>query len=279
MKVGLTAGQYKQFQDLLVKTSGIVLKANQTYLIENRLASLLRDLGLTNFDDLLNMIPGQAKIAEQIVDLMTTNETLWFRDKSCWETVEKICIPKLVEKLEGGQQRVNIWSAASSTGQEAYSLSILIHEYLGARFKNSLLSRFNIIGTDISPTVIAKARLGEYDSFSLSRGMSKPKADNYFTGVGDIFTIKDEIKKMVVFKDFNLMNNFSLLGRFDLILCRNVLIYFSDETKTDILNRMANNLTPEGIVVLGATESTYGMPVNLVNNTEGTGLYLTSKVL
>ena len=249
MKVGLTDSQYKKFQDLLVKTSGIVLKPNQTYLIENRLAGLLRDLNLTSFDELLNMLPGKAEISQKIVDLMTTNETLWFRDKSCWETVEKVCIPKLVEKLEGGQPKINIWSAASSTGQEAYSLSILIHEYLGSRVKNSLLSRINILGTDISPTVVAKAKQGEYDTFSLSRGMSKLKADTYFTGSGDSFRIKDEIKKIVTFKDFNLLNNFSMLGKFDLILCRNVLIYFSDETKVDILNRMANTLTPEGIVI------------------------------
>lgn len=277
MQVGLSTAQFKKFQELILQSSGILLKDNQAFLIENRLSVILRDLKLNSFGELLSKLPSNPTLNEQVIDRMTTNETLWFRDASCWNTVKKISIPHMISRLESGSPSANIWSAASSTGQEAYSTSILIGEYLKENFKTSLASRFKILGTDISKTVVVKATKGEYDSFTLSRGMPEAKQRAYFDSQAGRFIIKSEVKKIVNFKNYNLMNSFALLGKFDLIFCRNVLIYFSDKTKTDILNRMAAALNPGGMIILGATESTYGLDVNLNSHSNETGIYLQPK--
>ena len=234
--------------------------------------SLIREKGIAEYGQLLDLMKRDATVAKEVIDLMTTNETLWFRDSSCWDMLEKQILPQLIDHLIKGERfTVRIWSAASSTGQEAYSLAILLHEQLIKKNRSDLKVKFSILGIDISPSVVDQARLGVYDSFSIGRGLSGERKATYFEKTGETFRLKDEYKSIVSFQQFNLLNSYALFGKFDLVLCRNVLIYFSDQRKTDILSRLSQTLQPGGNLILGATESVFGLevPLESVNFQQG----------
>ena len=245
--------EFVKIRDLLVSVCGIVLNDDQDYLVETRLTEMAHEVGVNNFGQLHDVISKDKSLLTRVVDLMTTNETLWFRDQSCWVTLKEVIVPHLIEKLEKGQFNVKIWSAASSTGQESYSLLILIKELLAQKYQSEYFNRFSIVGTDISNEVIFLAKRGIYDPFTISRGMSEERLNKYFTKERKSYKINEEIKSRVEFKNFNLMDSFIPLGKFDLVLCRNVAIYFSGEFKKELFEKISRALVPDGFMMLGAT--------------------------
>jgi chemotaxis protein methyltransferase CheR len=192
---------------------------------------------------------------------MTTNETSWFRDKAPYECFKKFFLPDFAKQMkEKGKTQIRIWSAACSTGQEPYSISMLCHEYARMGFGGKELAQggLKILASDISPSVLFLAKNGRYDGLSMSRGMPDELKQQYFEESGRVFVLKDQVKQMVDFQQVNLMNSFDPLGKFDLILLRNVAIYFSKEVKIELFKKLAKALNPGGYLLVGASESLIG---------------------
>ncbi|WP_407275413.1 CheR family methyltransferase [Halothiobacillus sp. DCM-1] len=239
--------QYQQFCDLLERRSGILLGADKRYLVETRLGRVVRELALPSMDELLRRLLQQrdAVLEKAVVEAMTTNETLWFRDEYPFTALRDVFFP---EAIAAKKSKLRIWSAACSTGQEAYSISMLASE-------RKLPFTVEIVGTDLSSRVVEQAKLGVFDDLSLGRGLSPARKQQFFQRVPDGWQLNAEIRGRVRFQVSNLLEAPTGLGRFDLIFCRNVLIYFSRETKSKIVEHLANALVPGGILILGASES------------------------
>ena len=253
----MTAG-YDEFCAYLEKCSGIFLGANKQYLVSSRLRRLMADNNLANLHDLIKTIdrPGQNKLKTEVIDAMTTNETLWFRDNHPYRILEEILLPELYSRKPAKPFR--IWSAACSTGQEPYSMSMIINDY---KAKNRVFaSGERIIATDISPSALAQAKSGEYASLAIGRGLDPTRLKKHFTEIeGGRFKIDPKIAAMVDFKSLNLQDSYALLGKFDVIFCRNVLIYFTGDFKKDILTRLHSILNPGGYLMVGASEAVNGL--------------------
>ncbi|MBF0446269.1 MAG: protein-glutamate O-methyltransferase CheR, partial [Magnetococcales bacterium] len=187
-----------------------------------------------------------------------TNETLWFRDNSFFNGLTDVIIPQLIE-LSKKQSKVRIWSAASSTGQEPYSVAMLIDHVGRKKNINFDINKFSILGTDISPTALQNAKMARYSQMTISRGMRKDFLAKYFVKQGAVYEVAPNIRSIVTFKPFNLKDSFRTLGKFDLILCRNVLIYFSDDFKSQIFTKMRSTLSQTGYLAIGASESPRGL--------------------
>jgi chemotaxis protein methyltransferase CheR len=255
--------EYTLMRKFIEEQCGICLEKDKEYLIESRLTDLAIQNGCDSFEAFHTKARSDysGNLKAQIVDAMTTNETLWFRDKNTWKYLKEVGIPGLLDQVEKGK-KVRIWSAAASTGQEAYSLVILFHEEAKKRGKTHLLNQVEIIGTDISTSVLFLAKSGRYDSMAMGRGMPDDKKHAYFTQKGNVWELDQELKKRVTFKHFNLQNDFTSLGKFDLILCRYVIIYFADSFKKKLFSKMLNALSPESVLLLGATETLRGFSDN-----------------
>lgn len=228
---------------LLKKKSGISINEDKSYLVDTRLKPIVRKHKMETLSDLVRAIrpnPNHPIIAE-IVDAMTTNESLFFRDTKPFVQLENIILPEFAGK------KLRIWSAAASTGQEAYSTALTLEQ---KQFKN-----YEILGTDISPTVIEKAKVGKYSQFEVQRGLPIMMLMQNFKQDGDSWIVNDALKEKIKFKTYNLIDSYGILGRFDLIFCRNVLIYFDKETKTQILDKMRQIINPEGYLFLGSSET------------------------
>lgn len=255
MQTKITPKEYEDFRAFLEKASGIVLGDNKHYLVTSRLSRLMRQFQIDNFSDLVKQIESlrNSKLREEIIDAMTTNETLWFRDGYPFELLKKTLLPEVSERKP---MSLRIWSAASSSGQEPYSISMTIQEYLDSH-AGSLPRNIQIIGTDISSTMLVEANQGCYGRLSLGRGISPERQKRFFheNSPQECWEIIPEIKSRCSFRDLNLANNYSALGRFDIVFCRNVLIYFSSDLKKDILDRIAKILNPGGYLFLGGSES------------------------
>ena len=248
---------YKQFSDFLEAQSGIVLGTNKQYLVKSRLAPLLGQFGAESLSDLIkrSMDPRERELKMTVVDAMTTNETLWFRDIYPFQ----LLTDKIFPELGKNGRPLKIWSAASSSGQEPYSIAMIALEH---QFKKpgTLPGGVQIIGTDISPTMLNQCKEGVYDNLALARGLSPERKRQFFEPFGDNkMRVTERVKKLVSFRPFNLLDNYSLLGKFDIIFCRNVLIYFAPEVKSKILNQFATSLNPGGYLMLGASESLTGL--------------------
>ncbi len=251
----ITTHEYEDFRRYLENTSGIVLGDNKHYLVISRLNHLMQDHGIKDFAQLMSQLNGQGKpeLHKQVLDAMTTSETLWFRDSYPFEVLKYQLLPKLGEQKPS---QLRIWSAACSSGQEAYSISMTIEEYLTSN-PESLPSDIQVTGTDISATMLRNANEALYDNLSLSRGISGERKNRFFQAKSGKWQVCSEIKARTSFHELNLLDNFDALGKFDIIFCRNVLIYFSSEIKSDILNRMAACLNPGGHLFLGGSESPF----------------------
>ena len=250
----ITPQEYREFHEFLEGASGIALGDNKQYLVNSRLASLMADMGLSSIGELMSRAKRDVRsdLRERIVDAMTTNETLWFRDNFPFEMLKSHILPEL-----SGQrgQPARIWSAACSSGQEPYSMSMIIQEYLQAK-PGSLPRDVQITATDISPSILKDAKEGVYDAMALARGLSEERKKRFFDVKGKAWQVKPEIRKRITFSEMNLMKkDYLSLGKFDVIFCRNVLIYFSSELKRDILARFSQVLEPGGYLCLGASES------------------------
>lgn len=250
----ISTTEYNDFRIFLEKACGIVLGDKKQYLLSSRLNRLMNDQGIDSFDLLTKKIKVNRQLRDQILDAMTTNETSWFRDRYPFEILKQDVFPGITSQRAS---QMRIWSAASSTGQEAYSISMTIQEYLMSR-PGALPSRIEIVGTDISATVVAEAKKGCYDSLSMARGLSPERKNRFFKPLpgGDSWELREDLRKRVVFRELNLMSSYGLLGKFDIVFCRNVLIYFSAELKREILEKIAGVLKPDGYLFLGGSEST-----------------------
>ncbi len=247
--------EYNTFRQYLEDACGIVLGENKHYLVTSRLKRVTEEFSFPSLSDMMKtLVTGNnPRLREKVIDAMTTNETMWFRDVYPFEILRKNLLPELAEK----KAPIRIWSAASSTGQEAYSISMTVSEFQQQN-PGKLISSVEIVGTDISQTVVNQAQQGAYDELSVVRGLSPERRDKFFTHKDDKWVINPDIKLRTRFTELNLLNSYNLLGKFDIIFCRNVLIYFSSEMKKDILERMAKILKPGGTLILGGSESPTG---------------------
>jgi chemotaxis protein methyltransferase CheR len=253
--------ELKLIAQYIYDISGIFLDESKSYLFETRLSSIAEELGCTSYQDLYNKSKRDLKkiIERQIIDAISTNETLFFRDKGPFELLQHKLLPEIIDKRTPNSSSlktsIRIWSAAASTGQELYSIAIVIKELLPD------LSRYSItlLGTDISDMAISQASYGKYNKFEIERGLPQKLLQRYFTLFGDSWKIKDEIRAMVNFRKMNLMLPFSALGKFDVIFCRNVAIYFTLPDRAKLFNKIADSLSDDGFLVIGSTESLTGV--------------------
>ncbi len=254
----LSEDLYKQFSGFLEAQAGIVLGPNKQYLVKSRLSPLLTTFGFTSLEELItrSMSLRERDLKMAVIDAMTTNETLWFRDVYPFQ----LLTDKLFPELGKNGKTLKIWSAASSSGQEPYSIAMMALEHQFKR-PGSLSGGVQIVATDISQTMLNQCKDGIYDNLALARGLSPERKRQFFEPVGDgsRMKINDRVKKMVNFRHFNLLDSYVALGKFDIIFCRNVLIYFSPEIKSKILNQFAAALNPGGYLMLGASESLSGL--------------------
>ncbi|MCJ2377365.1 protein-glutamate O-methyltransferase [Vibrio sp. ZSDZ34] len=248
--------EYRDFSRFLESQCGIVLGESKQYLVRSRLSPLVTKFKLTSLSFLLREVVSgrnrELKLAA--VDAMTTNETLWFRDSYPFSVLSDMLLPEMAAK----KRPIKIWSAASSSGQEPYSIAMTALETQNKR--PGQISNIAITATDISNTMLDMCRQGAYDNLALGRGLSLERRKMFFEEIGDgRMRIKDNVKRMVNFRPQNLTESYALLGKFDIIFCRNVLIYFSPEMKSKVLNQMAKSLNPGGYLLLGASESLTGL--------------------
>jgi chemotaxis protein methyltransferase CheR len=252
--------------------SGIVLDSSKDYLFESRLGPLLEQLNCPDYMSLLDHVKRDfsGKLSASLIDAVCTNETSFFRDNSPFQLIVQKLAPDFYERT-AFSGNFNIWSAASSTGQEIYSILMQLID------AGICLPKFKMrcVGTDISDKAIAKASRGVYSKFELARGMDGAKLHKHFVPKGDEWGIKDEIRAMVQFKKLNLLDPMALnsLGKFDLILCRNVAIYFSPDDKRKLFNCIATMLNPEGSLIIGSTESLIGVTDRFVRRDFRGGIY------
>ncbi|PHR28345.1 MAG: chemotaxis protein CheR [Desulfotalea sp.] len=258
--IKITPSELTLVSQYIHSISGIYLDKSKTYLFETRLSSVAESHGCSSFQELYNKAKREPakKIEKDIVDAITTNETLFFRDKGPFELLQHKILPEVIDarsNLSALKPKVKIWSAASSTGQELYSIAIVIKELL----RDNKDYSFTLLGTDISDAAIAQASYGKYNRFEIERGLDKRNLQKYFTLFGDSWKIKDEIRAMVNFKKLNLMQPFTALGKFDIIFCRNVAIYFTLDDRKKLFTKLANSLTDDGYLIIGSTESLTGV--------------------
>lgn len=248
----ITLDDFHAFRDCLEEVSGIILNESKKDLVTARLFGLISDNRLDSFAELLKRMKSDAALRENIMDAITINETSWFRDSYSFDVFKE----KLLPELSRAQPlKVRVWSAACSTGEEPYSLSMAADEYMQQRPDSLPANAIKILGTDISPTAVKKAMSNTYEQVAVSRGLSAEKKQRYFYQVEGSWKVKEGIKKRVTIDKLNLRQDFKSLGLFDIIFCRNVLTYFSSELKADIVSRLAGALSPGGYLVLGRSES------------------------
>ena len=252
-RAALSDQDYETFRTFLEDACGIVLGENKHYLVISRLSRLMADEGVATLSELVTHLQDSRKrqLRERVVEAMTTNETFWFRDTFPFDILKDVIFPDLVERRV---RNPRIWSAACSSGQEPYSISMTVQEYLASR-PGSFID-LQIVATDISPTILEEAKQASYDTLALARGLSLERKQKHFgQQPNGYWRARPEIRNRVRFSQANLLQSYSLLGRFDVIFCRNVLIYFSSASKADILGRMARALNPGGYLFLGSSES------------------------
>ncbi|SFI75988.1 chemotaxis protein methyltransferase CheR [Stutzerimonas stutzeri] len=251
---------FEQFRVFLEKTCGILLGSNKQYLVSSRLNKLMEQQGIKTLGDLVRKIQAQPRsgLRELVVDAMTTNETLWFRDTYPFEVLKSRVLPEMLKT--GAGQRLRIWSAACSSGQEPYSLSMSIDEYERSN-PSQAKTGVQIVATELSGAMLAACKAAEYDSLAIARGLSSDRLQRYFdVKAPGRWAVKPAIRSRVEFRVQNLLDSYAALGKFDIVFCRNVLIYFSADVKKDILKRIHATLRPGGYLFLGASEALNGLP-------------------
>lgn len=271
----MTPSDYEYLRKLLKDRSGLVLSADKQYLVESRLLPVARKAGINSLTDLVQKLktPGAAALENDVVEAMTTNESFFFRDKVPFDHFRNDIMPSLL-KARAAQRRIRIWCAAASTGQEPYSLAMVLKE-MAAQVSGW---RIEILGTDLSTEVLEKAKAGIYSQFEVQRGLPIQLLVKYFTQVGDMWQISSELRNMVQYRPLNLLADFNSLGSFDIIYCRNVLIYFDQPTKVRVLERMARMMEGDGYLVLGAAETVVGLTDAFKPLPDRRGLYVPNKV-
>jgi chemotaxis protein methyltransferase CheR len=266
----VTPLDYEYLRKLLKERSGLDLSADKQYLVESRLIPLARKAGLPGLPELVQKLKGGAEpLTAEVVEAMTTNETFFFRDKVPFEHLKATVLPELLQ-ARASRRSLRIWCAASSTGQEPYSIAMCLKE-LGPMLAGW---RVEIVATDLSHGVLEKSRAGLFSQFEVQRGLPIQMLVKHFTQVGELWQLNADIRAMVQFKQLNLLQDFSHLGGFDVIFCRNVLIYFDQDTKTNVFGRLARLIESDGFLMLGAAETVVGLTDAFKPYPEKRGLYV-----
>ncbi len=265
----MTPQEYDYLRDFLRSQSGLDLAEDKRYLVEARLGPIARRAGIADLSALISALKlgGDVRLRTAVVEAMTTNESSFFRDKTPFDQFKDVIVPHFLQE-RASKREIKIWCAAASTGQEPYSLAI------SAREDSRLAAwRLDILGTDIAETVMDRGKAGVYSQFEVQRGLPIQLLVKYFAQQGDMWELDQAIRRMVRWQKFNLLSSFSALGRFDVVFCRNVLIYFDRPTKTDVLSRIADVLEPDGYLVLGAAETVVGLSDRFEAQPNCRGLY------
>ena len=264
----MTPLDYEFLRKLLKERSGLDLSSDKQYLVESRLIPLARRAGMPGISELVARIrAGSDQLTSEVVEAMTTNETFFFRDKIPFDHLREAILPALVQ-ARASRRSLRIWCAASSTGQEPYSIAMGVKEFAGLAGW-----RVEILATDLSQEVLEKSKAGIYSQFEVQRGLPIQMLVKYFTQTGELWQLNADIRAMVQHKQLNLLQDFSHLGTFDLVFCRNVLIYFDQDTKVGVFERLARMLEADGVLALGAAESVVGISDAFRPYPERRGLY------
>lgn len=265
--------EFEMVARLLKERSGLVVTAEKAYLLDNRLQPVARRFSLDGVDALVSKLGpgGDEKLKAAVVEAMTTNESLFFRDLKPFDQLRDIVLPKMLE-ARAATKRIRIWSAACSSGQEPYSIAMLIEEQK-AKFAGW---KIEITATDLSNEMLEKARTGIYSQFEVQRGLPITMLVKYFTQQGERWQINQDLRSKIQFKEFNLLKHPKLLGKFDIVFCRNVLIYFDQPTKAQVLSGIADVLEPDGAMYLGGAETVLGISNRFEPVPEQRGAYRVS---
>ena len=266
----MTELDFEFLRAYLKQRSGLALTAEKRYLVESRLAPVCRRFNFPTLRDLISSLKvgHDTAIERAVVEAMTTNETFFFRDRLPFDLFRDVVLPEAIAR-NAARRRLRIWCAAASTGQEPYSIAMLLQE-AGVKLAGW---QVDLVATDISSEVIEKAKLGFYSQFEVQRGLPVQWLLKYFTQIGEQWQIAASLRSMVEFRQFNLLHGFEGLGTFDVIFCRNVLIYFDAPTKSEILARFGHSLAPGGALLLGAAETVIGLTDRLAPDAKHRGLY------
>jgi chemotaxis protein methyltransferase CheR len=265
----VTPPDYEYLRKVLKDLSGLDLSADKQYLIESRLLPLARKSGMSDIGELVQkMKGGSSALINQVVEAMTTNETFFYRDKVPFDHLRDTIMPEVL-RARAARKSIRIWCAAGSTGQEPYSIAMCLKE-MGALVAGW---RIEILATDLSQEVLEKSKAGIYSQFEVQRGLPIQLLVKHFKQLGELWQINPDIRSMVQHRQLNLLHDFSQLGVFDVIFCRNVLIYFDQETKINIFNRLARQVEADGFLVLGAAETVVGLTDTFRPIPERRGLY------
>jgi chemotaxis protein methyltransferase CheR len=265
----VTSLDYGFLRKFLKERSGLDLSSDKQYLVESRLIPLARRAGFPGIAELVQKLKsGSDALTSEVVEAMTTNETFFFRDKVPFDHLRETVLPALIQ-ARASRRSLRIWSAASSTGQEPYSIAMCLKEFAPALTG----WRVEIVATDLSQGVLEKSRAGIFSQFEVQRGLPIQMLVKHFTQVGELWQLNADIRAMVQHRQLNLLQDFSHLGLFDVIFCRNVLIYFDQATKAGVFDRLARALEPDGVLTLGAAESVVGISDAFRSYPERRGLY------
>ena len=264
----MTPLDYEFLRKLLRERSGLDLSSDKQYLVESRLIPLARRVGLPGIAELVAKIKsGSDALTSEVVEAMTTNETFFFRDKIPFDHLRETVLPELMQ-ARANRRSLRIWCAASSTGQEPYSIAMCLKGFAALAGW-----RVEILATDLSQGVLEKSRAGIFSQFEVQRGLPIQMLVKHFTQIGELWQLNADIRAMVQHRQLNLLQDFSHLGTFDVIFCRNVMIYFDQDTKSGIFDRLAKVLEPDGVLALGAAESVVGISDVFKPCPERRGLY------
>ncbi|HEY1095908.1 MAG TPA: protein-glutamate O-methyltransferase CheR [Alphaproteobacteria bacterium] len=262
------------YQKLLIERSGLALNPEKTYLLETRLTPVAQSLGYATLSDMTTDVRrrNDPAILNAIIEAMTTNETSFFRDNKPFAHLKDVILPHVCQTKK--DKTIRIWSAACSTGQEPYSIAMTISEFLA----QNPGWKVEIVATDISQDVLKRAQQGEYNQFEIQRGLPIQMMIKYFSQVGTNWKVKDTLRNMISFKTLNLVDPiYNINGPFDIIFCRNVLIYFNQQGKAQALAKMTRHMTSDGVLMLGSCETVMGLPLDLQSFAGLHGIYSLGK--
>jgi chemotaxis protein methyltransferase CheR len=273
----LSAGEFEQLRDLVHELCGLALTREKTYLLKHRLTPVANAAGCQSFAAFLKKLtsPEGTLLREPIIEAITTKETSFFRDRHLFETFRAVILPELAAQVRQRRasresRQARIWCTAVSTGQEAYSLAMIIDEFVNSASGSDLGARdFVVLATDISSRALTAARAGRYSEQDMKRGVSQALRKHYFRPVKQEWIIADRLRDMIEFRRINLTDDFTALGRVDVIFCRNVLIYFDDVRRQRICEHFVEMLRPEGLLILGAAENLYGIATKFASEHHG----------
>lgn len=265
----MTPQEFDYLREFLHSQSGLDLAEDKRYLVEARLNPIARRAGLADLSALVKSLrtTPDVKLKTAVIEAMTTNESSFFRDRTPFDHFRNTIVPHLLE-ARAARREIKVWCSAASTGQEPYSLAITARE--DARMN---AWRLDVLATDLAETVMDRGKAGVYSQFEVQRGMPAQMLVKYFSQDGDMWELDPAIRRMIRWQKLNLLGSFAGIGRFDIVFCRNVLIYFDRQTKTDVLTRIADVLEPDGYLLLGAAETVVGLSDRFEAEPNCRGLY------